>query len=39
MQVHFGSDITLDKPGKYAFHVGIESGGKKGTSTFHHTIK
>lgn len=39
MQGHFGSDITLEKPGKYAFDVDIESGGKKGTSTFYHTIK
>jgi hypothetical protein len=39
MHGHFGSDITLDKPGKYAFDVAIEAGGKKGTSTFHHTIK
>ncbi len=39
MHGHFGSDITLDKPGKYAFDVDIEAGGKKGTSTFHHTIK
>ena len=39
MQGHFGADITLNKPGEYAFDVDIESGGKKGTSTFHHTIK
>jgi hypothetical protein len=39
MHGHFGSDITLNKPGKYAFEVAIEAGGKNGKSTFHHTIK
>ena len=39
MQGHFGSDITLDKPGEYAFDVDIESVGKKGTASFHHTVK
>jgi len=38
MQGHFGSDITLAKPGEYTFEVEIESGGKKGTATFSHTI-
>jgi hypothetical protein len=39
MQGHFGADITLDKPGKYGFSAEIESGGKKGTASFHHTVK
>ena len=39
MQGHFGADMTLDKMGKYAFEVSIESGGKKGTAAFPYTIK
>jgi hypothetical protein len=39
MQGHFGADITLDEAGKYGFSAEIESGGKKGTASFHHTIK
>lgn len=39
MQGHFGADITIDEPGKYEFSVEIESGGKKGTSSFHHTVQ
>ena len=39
MQGHFGSDMTLDKTGKYSFEVSIESGGKKGTAAFSYTIK
>ncbi len=39
MQGHFGADITLDKPGKYGFSADIESGGNKGTASFHHTVK
>ncbi len=39
MQGHFGADITLDKPGKYEFSAEIESGGKKGTASFQHTVK
>ncbi len=39
MQGHFGTDITIDEPGKYEFSVEIESGGKKGTAAFHHTVK
>jgi len=39
MQGHFGSDITLDKPGKYEFSVEIEAGGKKGSAKFAQEIK
>lgn len=39
MQGHFGADITLDKQGKYEFSAEIESGGKKGSAAFHHTVK
>lgn len=39
MEGHFGADITLDKPGDYEFSTEIESGGKKGIATFHHTLK
>lgn len=39
MEGHFGSDITLDKPGKYTFSAEVESGGKKGDASFHHTVK
>ncbi|HEU5360699.1 MAG TPA: hypothetical protein VFU42_06015 [Candidatus Deferrimicrobiaceae bacterium] len=39
MQGHFGADITLDKHGKYEFSAEIESGGKKGTASFHHVVK
>lgn len=39
MQGHFGADVDLPKPGKYAFDVEIESGGKKGTAAFSHTLK
>ena len=38
MEGHFGSDITLAK-GEYGFSVEIESGGKKGTANFSHTVK
>ena len=36
---HFGVDIDLPAPGKYTFKVAIESGGKKGSATFLHTVK
>jgi hypothetical protein len=36
---HFGVDVDLAKPGKYTFKVAIESGGKKGSATFSHTVK
>ncbi len=39
MQGHFGADVTLPKPGKYTFKVAIESGGRKGSASFSHTIK
>lgn len=39
MEGHFGADITLDQHGKYEFSAEIESGGKKGTAAFHHTVK
>jgi Spy/CpxP family protein refolding chaperone len=39
IQGHFGADINLPKPGKYALDVEIESGGKKGNATFSYTVK
>ena len=39
MQGHFGADVNLPKPGKYAFDVEIESGGKKGNAAFSYTVK
>jgi hypothetical protein len=39
MQGHFGADVNLPKPGKYTFKAEIESGGRKGSATFTHTLK
>ncbi len=39
MAGHLGADVDLSKPGKYTFKVAVESGGKKGTATFSHTVK
>ena len=39
MQGHFGADVNLPVPGKYTFKTEIESGGKKGSATFTHTLK
>jgi len=39
MQGHFGVDLNLPAPGKYTFQVEVEAGGKKGSATFHHTVK
>ncbi len=39
MQGHFGADVNLPKPGKYAIDVEIESGGKKGNAAFSYTVK
>jgi hypothetical protein len=39
MQGHFGADVNLPAPGKYTFKTEIESGGKKGSATFSHTLK
>jgi hypothetical protein len=39
MQGHFGADVNLPSPGKYTFKAEIESGGKKGSATFSHTLK
>ena len=39
MQGHFGADVNLPKPGKYAFRVEIESGGQKGSASFSYTRK
>jgi hypothetical protein len=39
MEGHFGADVSLPKPGKYTFKTEIESGGKKGSATFSHTVK
>lgn len=39
MEGHLGADVNLPKPGKYTFKTDIESGGKKGSATFTHTVK
>ena len=39
MQGHFGADVNLPAPGKYTFKAEFESGGKKGSATFSHTLK
>lgn len=39
MEGHFGADVNLPKPGKYTFKTDIESGGKKGSASFSHTVK
>ena len=39
MDGHFGADVNLPKPGKYSFKTDVESGGKKGSATFTHTVK
>ena len=39
MEGHFGADVNLPRPGKYTFKVNLESGGKKGSATFRHTVK
>jgi len=39
MQGHFGADVNLPAPGKYAFKAEIESGGQKGSATFSYTLK
>ena len=36
---HFGVDVDLARPGIYTFKVAVESGGKKGSATFSHTVK
>lgn len=36
---HFGADVNLPKPGKYTIKTEIETGGKKGSATFAHTVK
>jgi hypothetical protein len=39
MEGHFGADVNLPKPGKYTFKTEIESGGRKGSATFSHTVR
>ncbi len=39
MGAHIGADVDLATPGKYTFKVAVESGGKKGTASFSHTVK
>lgn len=36
---HIGVDVVLSKPGEYSFTADIESGGRKGSATFSHTLK
>jgi hypothetical protein len=39
MQGHFGADVNLPSPGKYAFKVEIASGGASGKASFSYTRK
>lgn len=39
MQGHFGVDVNLPAPGKYAFKLFLFSGGGKGNATFSYTVK
>jgi hypothetical protein len=39
MEGHIGADVNLPKPGEYTFAAEIESGGKKGSATFSHSLK
>jgi hypothetical protein len=39
MEGHLGADVHLPKPGRYTFRTEIESGGKKGSATFSHTVR
>jgi hypothetical protein len=39
MEGHVGADVNLPKPGKYTFTAQIESGGRKGSATFSHSLK
>jgi hypothetical protein len=39
MGEHIGADVGLPTPGKYTFKAEIESGAKKGSATFSHTLK
>jgi hypothetical protein len=36
---HIGADVSLPVSGEYAFQVDIESGGRKGSASFSHTLK
>ena len=36
---HFGADVNLSKPGEYAFRTEIQSGDKKGSTSFSYTVK
>lgn len=36
---HIGADVNLPKAGEYTFTAEIESGGKKGSATFSHSLK
>jgi len=36
---HIGADVDLPRPGEYTFTAEIESGGRKGSATFTHTMK
>ena len=39
MGEHIGADVGMPTPGKYTFKAEIESGAKKGSATFSHTLK
>lgn len=39
MEGHFGADVNLPAPGKYTFQVEVDAGGKKGSASFHHSVK
>ncbi len=36
---HIGADVDLPRPGEYTFTAEIESGGRKGSAVFFHTLK
>ncbi len=36
---HIGADVDLPRPGEYTFTAEVESGGRKGSATFSHTLK
>jgi hypothetical protein len=36
---HIGVDVGMPTPGKYTFEAEIESGAKKGSTTFSYTLK
>jgi hypothetical protein len=39
MGEHIGADVGMPTPGKYTFNAEIESGAKKGSTTFSYMLK